>query len=40
VLARARLDLRNEGTGEIVHLGSPPDLTTDGGSITAGKEGP
>lgn len=40
VLARVHLDLRNEGTGEIAYIGTPPDLTTDGAGITRVKDPP
>jgi len=39
VFARGRLDLRNEGTGELLYLGTPLELTTDGDGIRRTDEG-
>ncbi len=38
VHARARLDARNDGTGEIVYYGAPPELSATGPEIRAGSE--
>ena len=35
VRASVRFEARNEGSGDILYDGAPPDVTTDGGGIRA-----